>query len=428
MHPDLMRRVDYWIGVPLCFALTLVRRMLAPFGGRPVGPPRGILFIELAEMGSTVLAAPAVNKLKTMYPGCRIFFLLFKHIDESVKVLGQIPDDHVMTIDARSAYTLVRDTLRFMRSARKRGIDTTINLETFARYSTILAYLSGARRRVGFHRFSQEGLYTGDLLTHRVAYSSHQHTWRSFVALAMALDEPDGTAPLGKVCVEDGDCVVPEFRSDAASQARVRRLLAAEVSRFDPLKRLVLVNPNASKLVSIRKWPIENYAGLVRELVADPGLYVAITGVASEKEDARRIIDEVRNDRVIDLTGKTTLADLIHLFHAAHLLITNDSGPAHFASLTDIPIVVFFGPETPALYKPLSANCTVMYSRLSCSPCVSAFNQKLSPCTDNQCLKSIGVGEVYARVREILSRSVVARAATDMAIGASGARVSDHRA
>jgi ADP-heptose:LPS heptosyltransferase len=413
MHPDRMRRIDYWIGVPLCFVLTLARRLLAVFGnGRPAAPPRKILFIELAEMGSTVIAAPAVSKLKATHPDCRIFFLLFAHIAESVKVLGLIPDDHVLTIDSRHGYTLVRDTVRFVWSARRLGIDTTINLETFARYSTILAYLSGARRRVGFHRFSQEGLYTGDLLTHRVAYSSHQHTWRAFTSLVMALDEPEQNVPLGKRRVEDSDCVVPRFRTDEASQARVRRLLVDAAPRFDPTKRLVLVNPNASKLVSIRKWPIESYAALVRELVADPDLWVAITGVASEQEDAQRIIDEVRSDRVVDLTGRTTLADLIHLFCAADLLITNDSGPAHFASLTDIPIVVFFGPETPALYQPLSANCTVMYSHLSCSPCVSAFNQKLSPCTDNQCLKAIGVGEVYARVREILGRSPsIARAA-----------------
>jgi ADP-heptose:LPS heptosyltransferase len=412
MHPDRMRRIDYWMGVPLCFVLTLAHRLLAVFGTSRPAAPRNVLFIELAEMGSTVLAAPAVNKLKATYPDCRIFFLLFAHIEESVKVLGLIPDDHVITIDARNVYTLARDTFRFMWSARRLGIDTTINLETFARYSTILAYLSGARRRVGFHRFSQEGLYTGDLLTHKVAYSTHQHTWRAFVALVTALDEPEGTTPLGKRRVEDGDCVVPRFRTDEASQARVRRLLVAAAPGFDATRRLVLVNPNASKLVSIRKWPIENYAALVRQLVADSDLHVAITGVASEKEDARRIIDEVRSDRVIDLTGRTTLADLIHLFCAADLLITNDSGPAHFASLTGIPIVVFFGPETPALYQPLSATCTVMYSHLSCSPCVSAFNQKLSPCTDNQCLKAIGVGEVYARVREILGRTPrVARAA-----------------
>jgi ADP-heptose:LPS heptosyltransferase len=249
-------------------------------------------------------------------------------------------------------------------------------------------------------------LYTGDLLTHRVAYSAHQHTWRSYMTLVNALDEPEGTTPLGKLHVDEREGVIPRAAADAASQARVRGILAATAHGFDPAKRLVLVNPNASKLVALRKWPIESYAALVRELLRDPDLYVAITGVASEKPDAQHIIGEVRDDRVLDLTGKTTLPDLIQLYHLADVLITNDSGPAHFAALTDIPIVVFFGPETPELYKPLSPNVTVMYSALSCSPCVSAFNQKLSPCTDNQCLKTIGVAEIHARVRAILDERV----------------------
>ena len=115
LNPDRLRWIDYWIGVPICFALTVVARLVGL--GRPGGreAPRNVLFIELAEMGSTVLACPAVRRLKATYPDARIFFLLFKHIDESVKVLDLLPDDQVMTIDISSPATLVRDTWRFVR-------------------------------------------------------------------------------------------------------------------------------------------------------------------------------------------------------------------------------------------------------------------------------------------------------------------------
>ena len=69
-----------------------------------------------------------------------------------------------------------------MADARRYRIDTAINLEAFARFSTILTFLSGARTRVGFHAFTQPGLYTGDLLTHRVIYNPHVHTWQSIMA------------------------------------------------------------------------------------------------------------------------------------------------------------------------------------------------------------------------------------------------------
>ncbi len=62
MKLQTMRAVDYWIGIPLCFFFTQVVRLM----GTPHGPdkPRRVLFIELSEMGSTVIANPALQKAK----------------------------------------------------------------------------------------------------------------------------------------------------------------------------------------------------------------------------------------------------------------------------------------------------------------------------------------------------------------------------
>jgi ADP-heptose:LPS heptosyltransferase len=399
-----MRRVDYWLGVPICFGLTVISKIASALSrGRPrSGPPRNVLFIELAEMGSTVLACPAVHRLRSSYPGCRVFFLLFRHIDESVKVLNHALDAQVMTIDATSVRTIVRDILTFLIEARRKQIDTVINLEMFARFSTILSYLSGAPTRVGFHAFTQRGLYTGDLLTHKVIYNPHLHTWQSMVALVKALEAPTIELPLGKFPASDRDeCVVPRITSDLASQQRLQNLLTADAPALVG-KRLIAVNPNASTLISIRKWPLDRYATLVARLLDDPRNACVITGLASEQDDARFILNRVKSDRLVDLTGKTSLRDLLDLFNLADVFVTNDSGPAHFAALTDIHVVVFFGPETPHLYKPLTDRCTVMYSDYACSPCVSAFNQRRSVCTNNRCLTHIAVETVHATIQEIL--------------------------
>jgi ADP-heptose:LPS heptosyltransferase len=365
------------------------------------------LFIELAEMGTTVIACPAVHRLRRVHPDCQIFFLLFSQIQDSVKVLGILPDANVLTIDPSSLSTLVRDTLRFMSAARRLNIDTAINLEAFTRSSMILTYLSGAAMRVGFHRFSQEGLYVGDLLTHRVGYNPHLHTWQSLMTLVMALDRPIdelNEQPLGKFPAPGAaECIVPKVRMDAPARQRIQEL----VTRDRPAvvgKRLIVVNPNASKLISIRKWPLARYAELVRHLLADPRYACVITGVASEWEDAKFIADQVTSDRLVNLVGKTSLDELIGLFNIAEVLVTNDSGPAHFAALTDIDVIVFFGPETPDLYKPLTDRATVLYAGFACSPCVSAFNQRRSVCTNNRCLQDIPVATVHATVLERLEQ------------------------
>ena len=159
-----MRAIDYWVGIPLVFLLTIVCRVqrLLGLAASPDGRPRNILFIQLAEMGTMVVAYPALRKARELYPDATLHFLCFAQIRSSVEILEIIPSENIITLDAHSGLSLARDTLRFLRRARRHRIDTVINMEAFVRYSSLLSYLSGACRRVGFHRFNQEGLYGGD--------------------------------------------------------------------------------------------------------------------------------------------------------------------------------------------------------------------------------------------------------------------------
>jgi len=92
------------------------------------------------------------------------------------------------------------------------------------------------------------------------------------------------------------------------------------------------------------------------------------------------------------------------LFHFASLLITNDGGPGHFASMTPVPTIVFYGPETPTLYGALDDKSVNFYANMSCSPCVTAYNHRNSPCDGNNlCLKSIHPEAVLKKAYEILS-------------------------
>jgi ADP-heptose:LPS heptosyltransferase len=406
MEPTVMRKIDYWLGMPLCFALTIwhkLKKLMGVQGSEGDERPRRVLFIELAEMGSTVVLYPAIQAFKRRYPEANLYFLLFENIKESLDITQVIDEQNVITIDSSSLSSLIRDTIKFIRLSRQVKIDTTINFEIFARYSTILSYLSGAKRRVGFYRYHQEGLYIGDFLSHKVMYNPHMHMSRTFLSLIYALQEPRDHTPLVKAKINQ-PYNVPKLSSSAKSRENIWQILKAENPDINENHKLIVVNPNASKLISIRKWPLDYYAKLVDRLIYDEDIYVAIIGVASEKPDADYICHAVKSERVLDLTGKTTLKELIDLFNIGDLLITNDSGPAHFAALTPIHTVVFFGPESPHIYRPLSDHCTVMYANYACSPCVSVYNQRLSSCNDNLCLQHIGVDDVYDVVQGILAQ------------------------
>jgi ADP-heptose:LPS heptosyltransferase len=109
---------------------------------------------------------------------------------------------------------------------------------------------------------------------------------------------------------------------------------------------------------------------------------------------------------VIAVAGETSLRELLVLYSLSSLLVTNDSGPGHFASMTEIPTLVLFGPETPALFGPLGERVEVIWKGLACSPCVNPFNHRFSPCNNNLCMQHISVDEVFAKARTMLPAEV----------------------
>lgn len=123
-----------------------------------------------------------------------------------------------------------------------------------------------------------------------------------------------------------------------------------------------------------------------------------LTGLPSDLELTTRIARDMDDKSVVNIAGELTLRELLALYGLADVLVTADSGPGHFASLTPIHTVAMFGPETPALYGPLGDRATVIYKNLACSPCLTAINHRNSPCRDNRCMQRIFVEEIHDAV------------------------------
>ena len=161
---------------------------------------------------------------------------------------------------------------------------------------------------------------------------------------------------------------------------------------FDPARqRLVLINPNASELLPHRRWMPDRFAELIgRILAAYDDVVVLITGAPEERAEAEaaRRAPTVRARCRSPATRRST--ELPALYAHAALMVTNDSGPAHFSAAAGLPTIVLFGPETPKLYQPLGTSRAI-YAGLACSPCVSAHNHRKTACTDNVCMRAIAV-------------------------------------
>jgi ADP-heptose:LPS heptosyltransferase len=403
MNVDAVRKVDRRLGVPLCFAGTLAMKLRGLMTPRPKDSgPRNVLLIELSEMGSTILADPAMRMLQREL-GANLFFAIFTENRPSLDLLGTVPKENVFTIDASSLSRVAIDAAKFLLWTRRNRIDTVIDMELFSRFTALLTGFSGARRTVGFHAFHNEGLYRGDFLTHKVAYNPHLHMSKNFMALARALMSPDGEVPMCKVLISDEEITLQKVMIDEPAKDAMRRRIQERCASYDARRtRLVLFNTNASDLLPIRRWPREHYIALARTVLDRyPDVVILLTGGTSDHAWLEAIHAGVRSDRCINFAGKTTLGELPSLYAVSTLMLSNDSGPPHFASLTDLPMFVFFGPETPTLYAPLG-NVTPIYSGLACSPCVSAANHRKTACTDNVCLQIIKPEQVFFLLRPLL--------------------------
>jgi ADP-heptose:LPS heptosyltransferase len=393
------------VGRPVCFALTRVRRiadLLRPQRGVDPNPPRKILLIKMIEQGATVLAYRAIERAVEMVGRENVYFWVFQENRFILDLLGLVPPENVLTIRTKGKVRLFLDLLKTTWQARRLGIDATVDMEFFSRASAILAFLTGANRRAGLHRFTSEGPYRGDLLTHRVEYNPYLHTAAAYYLMVEALLADPRQRPLMKVRPPAIDYAAARFRPSDAEVAKVEATLDRVAGR-KVNRPVVLLNPNASDLLPLRRWPTERFIELGKRIMDEhPEATVAITGAPDEREAAERIAREI-SPKAISLAGHTTLRELIVLYTLADVLVTNDSGPGHFSSLTDITSVVLFGPETPAVFGPLAPNANVLRADIACSPCVNPFNHRFSPCNDNVCMRMITVDEVYELVDARLS-------------------------
>ncbi len=403
MKVTSMQTVDRWLGVPLCFVLTCARVLGSWFRSSTIPhPPRRILFMEISEMGSMVLAYPLFCKTMELFPEAELYFLTFRQNRHAIDILGVIPEENVLTIDGERSFRFMTSTIGVLRTLRKKKMDVILDMELFARFTASLSWLSRAGARIGFFRFHNEGLYRGDLLTHRVQYNPHIHTAYNLLNLIHAFTSPLEERPHTKMPLDKGDLPIPAYKAPEEERNTVRDRIGAQAPEGPAGKRLILLNPNASDLIPLRRWPLDNYSALARRLLASDDRLVLITGTEAEHDQAELITRAVDSPRCINFAGRTTFTELLALYSISDVLVTNDSGPVHFSSLTGIRTLALFGPETPDLYGPLGKNCRVAYARYACSPCVSAFNHRRSPCSDNRCLQAITVDRVLADIDALL--------------------------
>jgi len=387
-----MRFIDEEIGTVICVVLGAFLRLKYLFlpAGRKTDPKdvKKILCQKYFGMGSILNSLPLIKALRRKYPNAKIIFMTLETQREVVE-LCRISDE-VITVRIDSLPLFIGDTLKVLRYLIGQKIDISIDLEFFSKFTLIVSFLTSARVRVGLH---QKRIRPQGILTHAVFYNPYKHLSRIYFAYASALGvEYDSGYFQALLPPADG----------GIKERLVHRL------RLDPGKKAVIINTNSSELFKFRSWPAEYFAELISSLLDKyPDRQYVLIGNAADKDHVDAIYAMAgRPAGLVNAAGETGIAELFALIEMADLVITNDSGPMHIASLYGKSTVAFFGPESPVVYGPLNGNSLVFYAKdIYCSPCLNIYDSKKSlygeNCPENRCLISIKPGEVFDRIEKV---------------------------
>ena len=158
---------------------------------------------------------------------------------------------------------------------------------------------------------------------------------------------------------------------------------ASRVSETDTAGYVVL-HPGATN-GSAKRWPITSWQAIAKSLVSS-GRTIVIVGGPEDRDLGQQISDEVVGQGpdprkslpatawgdVCDLTGLTTVRDLIAILANASVVVTGDSGPLHVAVAVGTPVVAIHGPTDPAVCGPIVTTpdrAIILGATLACRPC-----------------------------------------------------------
>ena len=347
-----------------------------------------ILIVKLSAIGDVIHTLPSLAALRRCYPRAHISWVVEEAASD---LLADHPMlDRVLVSrrkrwarDLREGHnraSVLREVRGFLHALRDRPYDLVIDFHGLFK-SAVLVWLSRGKRRLGYDSL-QEG--SGLFLNEKIPEDMGKH------AVDRYLDLP---RHLG--CGTPG----PEFPMalQEAHFARVEELLAAFA--VDTSRGFVAVSPVA--YWETKLWDDSKFAALCDRIVRELGLPVVFTGESPEGPIER--IRSLMQAPSASAAGQTSLRELAALYRKASVLLTTDSGPMHLAAAVGTPVVALFGPTSPERTGPYGEGHTVIRRDMDCSPCFR------KTCETLECMKTIGIDEVFEAVREQTLKSIRSR-------------------
>lgn len=397
MNIELMILVDKIFGQIICYFLYLLQLFSQKLKVDSSPPKQDkdlkkILIIKFWGMGSILLATQTICNLKYRYPNSEISMLTLKQNQTFCNLIKSI--DRTIVFSPAPTHLFIFNFLKLIKEIRENTYDLLIDLEFGVNFSAIVAFFVRAKEKIGFDAVKY---WRGKLYIRKVPFDHGRHVSRIFNKMIKGIDNNHN--------FQEKDIKFDSvFNLDPQAESRLLQKLRDEY-KLKNEDFLIIMNINASSLNQNRRWPLEYYVDLCKDLIKENRNMIALIGAQEDVGYVKEFTSFIKSENILDLSGQLQIEELIYLIKNCNVFIGNDSGPLHIACALDKPTVSFFGPETPLLYGPPDdSKHIVFYKDIYCSPCLNIYNSKTFICHDNQCLKQITPEEVKQEIKEILPK------------------------
>jgi len=332
-------------------------------------------------LGDLVMATPTLRALRQHYgPAARLVGIVRPHLTgllAGTPWLDELWPFHAKSSDpAQRRWALVKR----MRAER---FDLAILL-TNSLHTAALAWLGGARRRLGYRRSGRGWLLTDRLEPRR---DGRQFAVGPMVDYYLALAAAAGCPPESPR-LELALTPAEQTAGDAAWQ------------RLGLGRQPVIVLNSSGAYGAAKLWPAEHFAGLARKLATQLDHDVLVLCGPQERDIARQIVRQADHPRVVSVADEPIGLGLSKACVArCRLMVSTDSGPRHLAGAFGKPVVTLFGPTSPLWVANPTIRGRDLQIALDCIPCA----QRSCPLKHHRCMQELSVARVFAAVAELLA-------------------------
>lgn len=346
------------------------------------GQIKRILLIQLGDIGDLVLSIPTIRSLKENYPSAHLTVAARDKSSDLVNLCQW--SDGVLEIKKEKLKfgDWALKQYRFFRDLRSRRFDMIIDMRTGTR-GGILAFLSGARIRIGFTAL--EDTWRNYLFTHLV-YPPMDMPMLHMAHYHLLLLDRYGL---------DVNTQWPRLRIEEQHDREISDLLIRE--NVPLTMPLIAIQPFS--LWRYKEWPPGKFRQLVQWILSEFNVAVLICGTLPEHSRVERMIAGTPADRVFNMAGQTTISQYAALLARCRLLIGCDSAGVHIAAAVETSTATIYGPTSPKSWAPREHGHVVISSEMDCAPC------RQKGCRGSglsQCLEDLSVEEVVEKIEPLL--------------------------